>query len=269
MKKEKIIKEIKSWTFLILIAFVIKSSIFAAYYVPTGSMENTIMTGDFLIGYNFCYNIHTPDRINIPFTRKGFEIPRLQGRGLENIDQGDIVIFRAPCDRAVNYVKRCVGLPGQNMKIINKKIYVDEMEFNNAENTRFARSKVYGNNLVNRGIFPYGNGNEDNYHNIYIPAKGDTLFFDKHNFELIKNVAELSGDEISENNSKKYYIAKQNYYFMMGDNRDESYDSRFWGFVPENMVVGKPAIILSSFDFQQKGWNLLNRIRWSRVGKLL
>ncbi|MBN2281687.1 MAG: signal peptidase I [Candidatus Marinimicrobia bacterium] len=269
MDRKKVLKEVKSWTLLILIAFVIKSSIFAAYFVPTGSMENTIMTGDFLIGFNFSYNLHTPDRINIPFTRIGFDIPRLQGPGLEKIDPGDIVIFRPPVERAVNYVKRCVAVPGQTLEILDKHLFVDGKEFIEPDDTRFARADVYGKNLINRGIFPAGNGNEDNYPQIYVPAKGDTLFYNRHNFQLIKNVAELAGEQVSPYDVNKYYIVKQNYYFMMGDNRDESYDSRFWGFVPENLIVGKPAMVLASLDFHQKGWNVFNRVRWWRSGKLL
>ena len=269
MNKEKIISEIKSWIFIILIAFFIKSSIFAAYFVPTGSMENTIMTGDFLIGTNFNYNFHTPDRLGIPFTKIGIDIPRLQTRGLEKIDQSDIVIFRYPEDKALNYVKRCVATPGQKLKIINKHIIVDNQEFENAEKTKFTRQQIYGKNLVNRGIFPSGNGNEDNYPTIYVPRDGDTLFYRDNNFELIKNVAALAGDEVSRFDAEQYYVATQDYYFMMGDNRDESYDSRFWGFVPENLIVGKPLIVLTSFDFSRSGWNIFNRVRWDRTGRLL
>ncbi len=268
MTKEKIISEIKSWTMIILIAFIIKSSIFAAYFVPTGSMENTILTGDFLIGNNMSYNIHTPDRIGIPFTKIGLDIPRLQMRGFKKLQQGDIVIFRYPKDHSLNYVKRCVALPGQYLQIINKQIIVDDKIFSNAAETKFTRENSYGNHLVNRGIFPKNNGNEDNYSEIYVPQKGDTLYFNDHNFELIKNVAWLSGDSISKKDAQQYYVTKQHYYFMMGDNRDESYDSRFWGFVPESLIVGEPLILLSSFDLDQPGWNIFNRIRWRRIGKL-
>ncbi len=269
MDKQKIIKEVRSWTLLILAAIIIKSSIFAAYFVPTGSMENTIMTGDLLIGNNLSYNIHTPGRIGIPFTKIGLDIPRLQCRGFEEINAGDIVIFRFPQERALNYVKRCVGLPGQQVAIKNKKIYIDGTVYNNAENTVFRRERIYGENLVNRGIFPSGNGNEDNYSEIYVPAEGDTLFFDAHPYDLIQNVARLNGDHISYTDPNQYYVAQQNYYFMMGDNRDESYDSRFWGFVPEKMIIGKPVIVLSSFDIHKKGWNIFSKIRWNRFGKLL
>ena len=121
---------------------------------------------------------------------------------------------------------------------------------------------------MNRGIFPEGNGNEDNYSETYVPRKGDTLHFEDYNFDLIRNVAWLDGDKISKHQKNQYYVAKQNYYFMMGDNRDQSYDSRFWGFVPESLIVGEPLVLLTSIDLEQSGLNLFNRIRWKRVGKL-
>jgi signal peptidase I len=269
MNREKVIKEIKSWTLLILIAFFIKSSIFAAYFVPTGSMENTIMTGDLLIGSNFSYHFHTPGRVNIPFTRIGLDLPQLQFKGLQTVDQGDIVIFRYPGDHAVNYVKRCVAESGQRLKIIDKQVIVDGEKFQNAENTKFVRDRIYGSNLINRQIFPPGNGNEDNFKEVYVPSEGDTLFYKDHNFNWIQNVAELNGDKISRFSVHKYYVAQQNYFFMMGDNRDESFDSRFWGLVPEKFIVGKPVIVLASFDKEEKGLNIFKKFRWRRIGQLL
>lgn len=192
----------------------------------------------------------------------------MQCRGLQRVDQGDIVIFRYPRNHALNYVKRCVAEPGQKLKIVDRKIIVDGEEYNNAKDTKFVREKVYGNNFVDSNIFPGGNGNCDNYSEIYVPAKGDTLFYNEHNFDLIKNVADLAGDYISRFSTKKYYVCKHNYYFMIGDNRDESFDSRFWGFVPEKFIVGKPVIVLVSYDLHKKGWNIFSKLRWKRSGKI-
>ncbi len=276
-KKQHIIKEIKSWAFLIIIVFVIKSTIFAGYIVPTGSMENTIMTGDFLIGNQLAYNIHTPDRIGIPWTKFGIDIPHLRLKGMGKVSTGDIVIFRFPLDHSTFYVKRCIAQSGQKIKIIDKEIFIDDEKFTNSNKSIFTRKNSYTNQQKNQGIFPIGNGNEDNYSEITIPSKGDTLFFSNINYSILKNVVELDRNQISvENNQIKinneftnYYVVQNNLYFMMGDNRDNSYDSRFWGFVSEDLIIGKPLFVLASYNKKIPFYRILEKFRWKRTGKII
>ncbi len=122
-------------------------------------------------------------------------------------------------------------------------------------------------------VFPYTKPwNIDNYGPIYIPQEGKTVKIDKLSLPLYKkiiaefegNTLEVKGDDIYINGAKtNTYTFKQNYYWMMGDNRHRSEDSRYWGYVPENHVVGKPVFIWMSWDSNGKG--IMNKIRWERM----
>ena len=98
MKSDKIFKEVKSWGTIIIIALLLKVTIIEAYIVPTGSMENTIMTGDFLIGNRFVYGMRTPDWIGIPYTDKGFSIPYIRLPKFKEPKPGEVIIFKYPRD---------------------------------------------------------------------------------------------------------------------------------------------------------------------------
>ena len=95
-RTEKVIKEARSWITIIIIALLLKVTIIEAYIVPTGSMENTIMTGDFLIGNRFVYGMRTPDWIGIPYTDKGFKIPYYRFPKFKEPSKGEVIIFKYP-----------------------------------------------------------------------------------------------------------------------------------------------------------------------------
>jgi signal peptidase I len=125
---------------------------------------------------------------------------------------------------------------------------------------------------VEPGIFPHINKwNRDNYGPIYIPQAGKTVainlmtlpFYSRIITDYEKNTIEIKGSDIYINNQKtKKYTFKQDYYWMMGDNRHNSEDSRYWGYVPADHIVGKPVFIWMSWDSNGKGWN---KIRWERL----
>ena len=106
MKQSKIYKEFRSLSILVIIAFFLKATLVEAYIVPTGSMENTIMTGDFLIGSRFVYGMRTPDWVGIPYTDIGFDVPYIVFPKFREAEQGDIIIFKYPRDTHQKYVKR-------------------------------------------------------------------------------------------------------------------------------------------------------------------
>ena len=124
-------------------------------------------------------------------------------------------------------------------------------------------------------IFPQGIGNRDHFGPLRIPAAGDTLDFSKDNLQLVANVISLEGHEVRpgiagqlkiDGISADQYVCEQNHYFMMGDNRDNSHDSRYWGLVPESNIIGEA--LLTYLSWEQTEPNLLKRIFKLRPGRM-
>ncbi|MBT6796385.1 MAG: signal peptidase I, partial [Candidatus Marinimicrobia bacterium] len=128
MTKQNIISETKAIVFIVLTVLLVKVTVVEAYIVPTGSMENTIMTGDFLIGTRFVYGMRTPDWIGVPYTDIGFFIPYIKFPEFKKPKVGDVLIFKYPHDKYVKYVKRCVAGPGDTLQIEQKKLFVNGKE---------------------------------------------------------------------------------------------------------------------------------------------
>lgn len=276
-KKDRVIREVKSIVIIVLIALFVRSTIIEAYQVPTGSMENTIMVGDFILGNKFIYGVRTPDWLGVPFTKVGFHIPNWRTPPLDAPEQGDVVIFQYPLDDRVNYIKRLVALPGQRLEVRDKVLYVDGKRFDNADGTKFTTNHVRPDHWQEPNIFPPGYGNKDNYGPLHVPAKGDTYRFGEDNTALIRYLVEQDGHEFYYSNGKYYidgeptnsYVVEQNYYFMMGDNRDNSWDSRYWGPVPADNILGEGMITYFSWNKNVPLYRLFEKVRWGRIGHLV
>lgn len=273
---------------LFIITFIIQNT-----RIPTGSMENTILVGDFVLVNKFIYGSSSPQYIW--FTE--IKLPYFTLPALREPQQKDIVVFEFPGDRDqleptqknVNYVKRCIGTPGDTVEIKDKVVYVNGKEFWRPTYIKYYRGQ-YGSFLkpIPKGyaeprIFPKGMPwNEDNYGPLVVPKKGMTIPLNIYNVEQWrttidreygKRVVEIKGNTVVINDIPvSSYTFKKDYYFMMGDNRDDSLDSRFWGFVPRNAVVGEAFITLFSWDrdipFSQP-IKLIGSIRPDRILKLL
>jgi signal peptidase I len=283
-KKSKLQEYLNALIIAALIAIFLKIFFIEAFRIPTGSMENTLLVGDFLLVNKFVYGATTP--MTIPFT--SVRIPYFRFPALKEPHHGDVVVFDFPGHRdelksseQVDYIKRLIGEPGDTVQIINKQVYVNGKIFPNPPNSIFGHD-TSKSNITDTRIFPKGSGwNEDNYGPLRIPKEGDIIYLSPENIERWKIFIEREGHTVQTSAGNKVlidgkpsneYKVKQDYFFMMGDNRNNSLDSRFWGFMPRDHVIGEALIIYWSWDpnipFSEIG-RLFSSVRWNRVGEII
>ena len=286
IKKSKSREFVDALVYAGVVAFIIKILLFEAFRIPTGSMEKTLLVGDFLLVTKFTYGATSPR--NIPFT--DIRIPYVKLPGFKDPKKGDIIVFDFPGDRdeleskeVVNYIKRCVATPGDSIQVIDKKLYVNGEIFPNPTNSQFDNVKR-PQNFVNPRIFPKGaKWNEDWYGPIRVPKKGDKIKIDSSNYDGWKMFVMKEKHAIRMTSDKKVFVddkelpngeytVERDYLFMMGDNRNNSLDSRFWGFMPVENIVGEALLIywswdpsISFFDF----FDLVGSTRWERIGNMI
>ena len=353
---------ISSLLFAIVVATFVHTYFIQPFTIPTSSLEKSLLVGDFLFVSKVNYGARTPMTTvalpmvhdTIPLTKKKSylnwpQLPYFRIPGFQTVERNDIVVFNwpvdtvykfrdqsglrvdKPIDKKSNYVKRCVGVPGDQLEIKDGIVFVNGKElilperakpqfsykvaldgktpidfeyllkdmditdgagFMDAEkrDTLFIAALTAGNaerlqhipgitgvqkiisKEVEPGIFPHINKwNRDNFGPIYIPQQGKTValnletlpFYKAIITDYEKNDLKVTGTEIRINGKiATSYTFQQNYYWMMGDNRHNSEDSRYWGYVPENHIVGKPIFIWMSWDSNAKG---LKKIRWDRL----
>ena len=398
--------------FAIIAATLVHNYFIQPYIIPTGSLEKTLLIGDFLFVSKFHYGARTPTSAvsfpmvhdTIPIIKKRSylkkpQLPYFRLPGFQDVKRNDIVVFswpadtvrkffvrekgvQKPIDKKSNYVKRCVGIPGDSLEIVNGFVHINgeksilpdraktqythygynskgvsSRKLLNAGYKNFTRKyriknitqdrynalqpyilgrlsddtnnfivitpsagippKILGDlrlsakelldakkdltltiaeakEILNTGIvdsiirkvtrtkrantnffpnaIPY-NWNEDNFGPIFVPKAGMTVEINETTLPLYKKIIrEYEKNELSKEGSSIFingkestsYTFQQDYYWMMGDNRHRSEDSRYWGYVPENHVVGKPVLVWFSIDGINDGiknW----RIRWDRI----
>ena len=349
MKKGPVREWFDALFFAVIAATLIRWATFEAFTIPTPSMENTLLVGDFLFVNKLNYGPRTPmTPLQIPLTHQKIwgtnipsyldwiKLPQFRLPGFSEINRDDIVVFNypseieKPIDLKTYYVKRCVALPGDTIKIINGDIFInnnlkDQLE--NQQNRYFVRTKtninprifkkydIWEYTKVSNGyyintkqenadaiekesfiddvelyrmdkslssirIFPDKNKfpwNTDYFGPLLVPYKGLKINLNEENtikyssvisdFEGIDNV-KVEDNNIFINNKKvEDYTFKQDYYFMMGDNRHNSEDSRFWGFVPYDHVLGEASFIWFSYDYKES--NIFKAIRWERFFNII
>jgi signal peptidase I len=355
---------VSSLLFAIIVATLVHTYVLQPYTIPTSSLEKSLLVGDFLFVSKVNFGARVPMTTialpmvhdSIPLTKsKSYiswpQLPYFRLPGFEKIKNCDIVVFNwpvdtvykfrddsgrrayKPIDKKSNYVKRCVGIPGDSLSIKDGIVYINgkilamperakpqysykiaidgktpiDFEYlfkdmhvtdgagftSEARDTLFVTAlttdsaerlkNVPGVLSVTRnishepetgkfGVFHHTtNWNRDNYGPIYIPQEGKTVALNTATLPLYRmiiteyenNKLEVDGDVIKINGVvANNYTFKQNYYWMMGDNRHNSEDSRYWGYVPADHIVGKPVFIWMSWDTNGKG---LGKIRWDRL----
>ncbi|MFQ5630372.1 MAG: signal peptidase I [bacterium] len=222
----------------LFIALVLRVSVVQAYHVPTGSMKDTILAGDYLLVNKFIYGVRTPDEI--PFVN--LHIPHLRLPAFKEPQPGEIVVFKFPPDPSQNYVKRCIAVAGQTVEVRNGLAYIDDKPEGKSE----LIGKVW--DAEESGyLLSYRITREDDQNYII-------RHYSNHNVET-ENMAPV--------------VVPEGHLFMMGDNRDNSYDSRSWGFVPRDNILGEAIVVYWSSIANLPLYDVLNKIRWGRIGTVL
>ena len=276
----------KNLFFAAIAALLIKTFLIETSRVPTGSMEETIMVGDFLFVNKFIYGSSSPR--NIPFTNVA--LPYFQLPAMREPAKGDIFVFEYPGDRDViapteilNYVKRCVGEPGDTIEIKNKVVYINGEELHRPSHIQYLMPQILPESYTRPDIFPKGSGwNKDQYGPLVIPKKGEIINLTPENIDTYrmiinrtygKDVVDVRNNQIYiDGTAAAQYEIPQDYYFAMGDNRDDSADSRYWGFVPREKIVGEALMIYWSWNPNISFANffkLLGSTRFNRIAKLV
>lgn len=193
-----IIGSLQSLLGTIVIAVFVITFIVQAFQIPSQSMENTLLVGDYLLVNKLCYGGSRVGNYLMPYQR---------------IRRGDIVVFHYPVDPTQHFVKRVIGVPGDRLRMINKKVWIN--------------GKPLDEPYV-RYLEPPNNMFRDNFPRVDLPVLG---MEGKWWLEMRKLVEDGQ------------LIVPEGHYFVMGDNRDDSQDSRYWGFVPRENIIGRPLLI--------------------------
>jgi signal peptidase I, bacterial type len=208
-KKSKSREYLDALVFAAIVAFIVKLLLFEAYRIPTGSMENTLLVGDFLLVTKFTYGATTPR--NVPFT--DIRVPYFRIPGFKSPKLGDVVVFDYPGDRdeveskeVMNYIKRCVGTPGDTIQVIERVLYNNGKIVPNAPDGKFDTFHRPAKE-PNPRIFPKGSGwNEDNYGPLRIPKEGDLIKIDTSNYDRWRIFVMREGYKIELKPDKKVYV---------------------------------------------------------------
>lgn len=363
---------VSEWTeaigFAVVAATLIRWLIMEAYTIPTPSMENSLLVGDFLFVSKFHYGTRTPRTpIQMPLTHQKIwftnipsyvdwvQLPTYRLPGISQVKREDVVVFNVPglkennweesnpanyinypVDLKTNYIKRCVGVPGDVLTIKNRQVFANGQPIGNPPEMRYSyivtsSSEISERNFLKWKLTPredydyygsdetgkaqykialtstqaeelkknsfitsmemehfdepdnrifcyskYSPWNQDNFGPLTIPKEGMKMTINDstlaiygetiRQYDWNKDVKIENGKLLIDGKEVSEYTFKQNYYFMMGDNRHNSWDSRYWGFVPEDHIVGKAFFIWLSID-QYAG--ITDKIRWSRLFKMI
>jgi signal peptidase I len=283
-ESSKIRAFLKDLAYAAVAVLIINSFLLASFEVPTGSMEDTVKIGDRLFVNKFIYGGSTP--YAIPFT--SIRIPHIRVPGLRSVKQGDVIVFDWPGNRdqvarpnQMWYLKRCIALPGDTLRIEQRVVYVNGKIMSNPEHSKYLRPAPLPADSRNPYIFPRGaDFNEDNYGPIVVPKKGMALTLNSKTFPSWQvfiqregHSAEMRADSIFIDRCEvSNYVVARDYVFAMGDNRDNSLDSRFWGFVPLEDVIGKPMVVFWSWNPEKPIYQLyskLSSIDLQRIGTII
>lgn len=224
-KMPVIIDYARSFFPVLLIVFLLRSFLFEPFRIPSGSLEPTLIMGDFILVNKFGYGLRLP-------------VAHKKVMSVGDLKRGDIVVFRWPPNTSVDFIKRVIGLPGDRISYINKELTINGQ--------KIPQTFLQNSKAIDEG------GNEWE-----ATEKQEDLFGVKHSIFINPSRHDHDFRDI---------VVPPGMYFMMGDNRDDSADSRYWGFVPDKNIVGKAELVWMSWD---KFGGIPDKVRWNRIGKMI
>lgn len=262
----------------LLCALLLKVFVVEAFRIPSSSMERTLQVGDLVLVNKLAYGLRTPGVM--PFTSRRitpWSIVRTR-----DVRRGDVVVFEftlrssdgLPAD-ILYYVKRCVGLPGDTVEIRSGRLYINGRELLAPET---AVGPSFSTARRREARFPDGAGFTDrDYGPVRVPRAGDTITLDPslaghwlpmlyqadHQVEINDGRVFIDGAECTT------MVVEDDQYFVLGDHRDNSWDSRMWGFVPRRDVVGEAFMVYWSMEEPEVRGDGAGTIRWDRIGTLV
>ncbi|MFD1801914.1 signal peptidase I [Mixta tenebrionis] len=252
---------------VLAVVFIVRSFVYEPFQIPSGSMMPTLLIGDFIVVEKFAYGLKDP-------------ITQTTLIPTGHPQRGDIVVFKYPRDTSLDYIKRVIGVPGDRVTYdaLNKTLTVmpacagDEpctkalpVTYSDVEPSPFIQTfGGYGGRVTSGGFWPVPL-NESMPDGIRLDMRKETLGDVTHNILLREDASNDSRNYYQQAGSpQSSWLVPEGHYFMMGDNRDNSADSRYWGFVPEKNIVGKATGIWMSFEKQEGQWP--TGVRLSRIG---
>jgi signal peptidase I len=239
-------------------------------------MANTLFAGDFILVNLAAYKFSTPQEL--PILGSPVKPVRLFNTGKPKVN--DLIVFKFPViDYKTspylnsNLVKRIVAGPGDTLQIKDKRIFINGSELLLPTTTNRSFEKIKQNGKEDEGIyFVSSKWNSDNYGPLVIPSKGDTIKLTNNNiyrwqgliaYEYEKKVVRQEGSVITiDDHPAREYVVKKDHYFVMGDNFNNSLDSRYFGFINEDMIIGQVLFVYWSADPS-------SGIRWGRIFNLM
>ena len=252
----------------LLCALFLRCFVIEAYRIPSGSMENTLLVGDYVLVNKFVYGVKTPPYI--PFTT--IPLPRLTLPGIAYPRSGDVLMFNRSLNgtagnsqETVTYVKRCIAGPGDTVAVTHGKVHVNGVTLPLPPYARPGTSDSEGR----RTSGP-----------VVVPKHGEQVRITAENIDLWRNLIEGEGHLAAvgphgtvflDGKGTDVYRIEQDYYFVLGDNPEISLDSRVFGYIPADRIIGKAMAIYWSWD-GSRGSALADRpgaVRWERIGTII
>ena len=244
---------------VVVVVLVLRSFFFEPFRIPSDSMMPTLHDGDFILVNKFSYGLRLP-------------VVNSKVLDLGSPERGDVVVFRFPRDPSINYIKRVVGLPGDRVKVLEDRVYVNGEPLPQTELGRYTDGCY-----VNMRLSEVQTG--DHRHQVLScltphalpanPLPGCNRRIGR-SYPCIEDTALLESGALVDNGNQDEVVVPDGHYLVIGDNRDNSDDGRYWGpdgrwgFVPEGNLVGSARRVWFSFDWDRRWKDLID---WSRIGK--